>query len=256
MYTLYKIACSANGKAYIGYTSKTAEERFQTHLLNAKWKRKTALYNAIRKYGPEAFSVKVLLVCADHASACEQEVRLIAETSCLLPAGYNMTTGGDGVPLTEEQRAAAGAKKRGVCSPKQLAANQRRKGQKASDETRAKLSAARRGRKQSAEHAAKRAASFRKTIEAQITAGMRASPAERKYDRVTTRGPIRPKGPRVWTVEDRARERERALAQWTPEARQAARERAARQWTEEARKKSSEQRRARYAKQRAERSAA
>ena len=110
MYTLYKIACSANGKAYIGYTSKTAEERFQTHLLNAKWKRKTALYNAIRKYGPEAFSVKVLLVCADHVSACEQEVRLIAETGCLLPAGYNMTTGGDGVPLTEEQRAAAGAK--------------------------------------------------------------------------------------------------------------------------------------------------
>jgi group I intron endonuclease len=248
MYTLYKITCSANGKVYIGYTSKTADERFQAHLLNAKWKRKTALYDAIRKYGSDAFSVETVLTCDDHSSACEQEVRLIAETGCLLPAGYNMTTGGDGVPLTEEQRAAAGAKKRGVCSPKQLAANQRRKGQKASDETRAKLSAARRGRKQSAEHAAKRAASFRKTIEAQITAGKRTPAAERR--------PILLKGPRVWTAEDRARERERALAQWTPEARQAARERAARQWTEDARKKSSEQRRARYAKQRAERSAA
>lgn len=170
MYTLYKIVCSANGKLYIGYTSKTAEERFQTHLLNAKWKRKTALYDAIRAYGPEAFSVEMLLTCDDHASACAHEVRLIAELCCLLPAGYNMTSGGDGVPLTEEQRAAANAKKRGVCSPKQLASNLRRKGQKASAETRAKLSVARKGRKQSAEHVTKRAASFRKTIEARIAA--------------------------------------------------------------------------------------
>jgi len=256
MYTLYKITCSANGKAYVGYTSKTAEERFRAHLLNAKWKRRTALYDAIRKYGPEAFSVEVLLACKDHASACEHEVRLIAEMNCLLPAGYNMTLGGDGVPLTEEQRAAANAKKRGVCSPKQLAANQRRRGQKVSDETRAKLSAARKGRKQSAEHVAKRAAAFRKTIEAQIAAGTRSPPPERKPKRITAPKLTRPKGPRVWTAEDRARERERALTQWTPEARQAARERAARQWTEEARKKASEQKRARYAKQRAERLAA
>lgn len=162
-FVLYKITCAANGKLYIGYTSKTAEERFALHLQNARWKRKTALYDAIRCYGPEAFSVAELLRCETHAEACEHERRLIAELASLLPGGYNMTHGGDGVPLTEEQREAANAKKRGRCSPKQLASNLRRKGVKASSETRAKLREIRKGRKQNPEWIAKRIASMKKT---------------------------------------------------------------------------------------------
>lgn len=246
MYVLYKITCSENGKVYVGYTSKTAEERFQTHLLSARWKKKTALYDAIRRYGNGAFSVEVLLECESHAEACEHEIRLIKELNSILPTGYNMTHGGDGVPLTKEQREAANAKKRGVCYPKQLEANLRRKGQKASDETRAKLSAVRRGRKQTPEQIAKRVEAFRKTREAKIAAGI-----------ITPKSnAIRVKKPRVWSPEDRARERERALRQWTPEARQAAKERAAKQWNDAARKKVSERMAAWHAKQRAERLAA
>lgn len=162
MYVLYKIMCSANGKAYVGYTSKTAEERFQTHLLNAKWKRKTALYDAIRCYGEAAFSVELVLECETHAEACEHEIRLIKELNSILPGGYNMTHGGDGVPLTKEQQEAANAKKRGVCYPKQLEANLRRKGQKASEETKAKLSAIRKGKKQNPEWVRKRVESFKR----------------------------------------------------------------------------------------------
>jgi group I intron endonuclease len=163
MYVLYKITCSENGKVYVGYTSKTAEERFQSHLLNARWKKKTALYDAVRCYGNDAFAVEMLLECESHSEACEHEIRLIKEFNSVLPGGYNMTHGGDGVPLTEEQREAANAKKRGVCYPKQLEANLRRKGQKASEETRAKLSAIRKGRKQNPEWVRKRVESFRRT---------------------------------------------------------------------------------------------
>jgi group I intron endonuclease len=163
MYVLYKITCSENGKVYVGYTSKTAEERFQSHLLNARWKKKTALYDAVRCYGNDAFAVEMLLECESHPEACEHEIRLIKEFNSVLPGGYNMTHGGDGVPLTEEQREAANAKKRGVCYPKQLEANLRRKGQKASEETRAKLSAIRKGRKQNPEWVRKRVESFRRT---------------------------------------------------------------------------------------------
>lgn len=246
MYVLYKITCSENGKVYVGYTSKTAEERFQAHLLNARWKKKTALYDAIRCYGADAFAVKMLLECESHAEACEHEIRLIKELNSILPSGYNMTHGGDGVPLTLEQREAANAKKRGVCSPKQLEANLRRKGQKASEETRAKLSAARKGRKQSPEQIAKRVETFQKTRKAKIAAGIIAPKAP----------VVRVKKPRVWSAEDRARERERALRQWTPEAKQAAKQRAAKQWDDAARKKVSERMAAWHAKQRAERLAA
>lgn len=162
MYVLYKITCSANGKVYVGYTSKTAEERFGHHLRNARWKRKTALYDAIRAYGAEHFSVETILECETHADACRHEIRLISELNTLLPLGYNMTHGGDGVPLTKEQRDAANAKKRGVCYPKQLEANLRGKGRKVSEETRAKLSAARRGKKQNPEWVRKRMESFRR----------------------------------------------------------------------------------------------
>lgn len=257
MYVLYKITCSTNGKAYVGYSSKSAEDRFKAHLLNARWKRKTALCDAIRCYGDAAFSVEVILTCKTHAEACAHEIRLIAELGSILPLGYNMTKGGDGVPLTQEQREAANAKKRGVCSPKQLAANRRRKGQKASEETRAKLSAARKGRKQPPEQVAKRLETFRKNREEKIAAGLIAAPKARTPRVRNTLGKVpRDKKPRVWSLEDRARERQRALAQWTPEAKQAAKDRAAKQWTPEARKKVSERMLARYAKRKAERLAA
>lgn len=247
MYIIYKIVCAANGKIYVGYTSKTAEERFETHLLNARWKRKTALYNAIRRYGADAFAVEEIARCGTHAEACEKEIFYIASLGSKLPLGYNMTTGGDGVPLTPEQREAANAKKRGVCSLRQWEASQRRIGSKASAETRAKLSAARRGRKQSPECVAKRKETIRRNREERAAAGLADTPRPREPR------PPRPRRPRVWTAQDREKERQRALAQWTPEARAAAKERAAKQWTPEARAKVSERMTARYAKLKRER---
>lgn len=257
MYILYKITCSANGKIYVGYSSKSAEHRFKQHLLNARWKRKTALYDAIRCYGDAAFSVELISTCETHADACAHEIRLIAKLGSLLPLGYNMTKGGDGVPLTQEQRDAANAKKRGVCSPKQLEANRRRKGQKASEETREKLRALRTGRKQSPETVRKRSETLRKNRDEKVAAGLMPAPKTRTPYLLKLFGDEpRVRKVRVWSPEDIARASERALALWTPEARQAARERVAKQWTPEARKKVSERMLAQHAKKKAERLAA
>jgi group I intron endonuclease len=160
MYQVYKITCSSNGKVYIGYTSKGYLARFESHISNARWKRKTALYDSIRLYGPEAFSVELLIECESHADACAHEINLIKELNSLIPFGYNMTKGGDGVPLTDAQRAAASAKKRGRFTEKQRIAADRRIGIKASDETRKKLSDMRKGKKQSPEWIRKRTESM------------------------------------------------------------------------------------------------
>lgn len=148
-YVLYRITCAVNSKCYIGYTKYTADARFDVHIRNAKWKRKYALADAIRAYGADAFSVETLSIVGTHAEAVELERAFISAHRSMLPTGYNMTSGGDGVPLSAEAIAAANAKKRGRCSPKQMEANRRRAGQPLSAETKAKLSAVRRGKPKS-----------------------------------------------------------------------------------------------------------
>lgn len=151
MYQIYKIVCSENGKFYIGYTSKTAEDRFNQHLLNARWRKKTALYDAIRFYGNEAFSVELLVECETHEQACAEEIRFISELNCMLPNGYNMTSGGDGVPVPIEVHKEAGRRKIGVVTEKQRAYYNSRRGIKQSPEHIAKLIAKRIGSKRSEE---------------------------------------------------------------------------------------------------------
>jgi predicted GIY-YIG superfamily endonuclease len=151
MYRVYKISCSVNGKIYIGYTGKTAEERFKAHLLNARWRKKTALYDAIRAYGNDSFSVELLVECETHAQACAEEIKFIAELNSMLPNGYNMTRGGDGVPVPIEVHIEAGRRKRGIVTEKMRAHFNSRRGIKHSPEHIAKVAAKRLGSKRSEE---------------------------------------------------------------------------------------------------------
>lgn len=139
-YVIYVITCSANGKKYVGYTKRTAEWRFQCHIDNARWNKVGAIYDAIRVYGVGAFSVQKHSECADHKTACETERQLIASMATLLPHGYNMTFGGDGVPLTPERYREVGLKKRGKRSAASVAYWEKLKGRKLSPEHREKLS--------------------------------------------------------------------------------------------------------------------
>lgn len=62
MFNIYLITNKINGKEYVGMPGQGYMNRFKDHIAcsrNAD-KYKTVLYNAIRKYGEENFSVKLL----------------------------------------------------------------------------------------------------------------------------------------------------------------------------------------------------
>lgn len=151
MYSLYKITCLKNRKVYIGYTSKSVAERFKDHCINSRCKRNYALADAIRFYGESVFSVELILECNSHKEACEHEIRLIKELNSILPNGYNMTHGGDGVPMTDDVIKKMSETKKGVFTPKMAAHIERLKGKKFSQEHREKLSSVRKGVKKTEE---------------------------------------------------------------------------------------------------------
>lgn len=80
---------------YIGFTSRTLEWRRKFHLCNARlgYYPRSHFMNAIRRYGQDAFSWKILFESDDVMMLKQKEVELISRYT----PSYNMTTGGDGV---------------------------------------------------------------------------------------------------------------------------------------------------------------
>lgn len=100
---------SPSGKSYIGITSKTADARWAKHREHAIGKRDAgALYGAMRKYGPESFTVKTLVIGA-WEYLCELEKAAIKAFGTMAPGGYNISAGGEGAPgrfVSDKERAA------------------------------------------------------------------------------------------------------------------------------------------------------
>jgi hypothetical protein len=154
---LYVLAF-ANGKSYVGITSKTTERRYEDHFIHAFLDgSRCAVHRAMRKYGvPRVVSVMEGTL----AEMKQHEVELIELLKTLVPNGYNMTRGGDGVWglrfSKESRRRMSEAHK-----VENLSAETRRKIAEAnrrrrmSDENRRKLYEANKGRKLSDEHCRK-----------------------------------------------------------------------------------------------------
>src|SRR5271157_4058673 len=125
MHTIYLIKNTANYKCYVGKTSKTAQERWRVHCYEAKRHRACqSLYNAIRKYGEAAFTIREIDNAETEAEANDLErAYILLYMTNNRDLGYNLTLGGDGVA-----------------------------GLKQSEETRQKRSVALRGRQLSDEH--------------------------------------------------------------------------------------------------------
>lgn len=94
---IYKITNKINGKAYVGKTTRTVQERWEEHLHDSTKKQyytNRPLYKAIRKYGSDGFTVETLeKVDLEHLS--EREIYWI-EYFHTYTEGYNATVGGDG----------------------------------------------------------------------------------------------------------------------------------------------------------------
>ena len=94
-YSLYVIE-GPSGKQYVGI-SKNVKARWYAHVRKARTTDyRHPLYDAIRKYGAEAFAVSELYAVdrVDHAQACEQ-VEIVMRRANDREHGYNVSRGGE-----------------------------------------------------------------------------------------------------------------------------------------------------------------
>lgn len=92
---VYKIENTVNGKCYIGITSRTVEVRWNEHLSRINSTRNSRLYNAIRKYGKDNFTVTSIDSADTEAQLRELESKYIKQYDTFLE-GYNCNDGGCG----------------------------------------------------------------------------------------------------------------------------------------------------------------
>lgn len=84
---------SPSRKVYVGQTIKTLEHRLLCHKQRAR-KKHHPLYDAIRKYGWENFTVRVLCECYSQEDLDLAEQFFIQYYESLVPKGYNIALGG------------------------------------------------------------------------------------------------------------------------------------------------------------------
>jgi hypothetical protein len=161
---LYSITNKVNGKLYVGI-AKNPRRRFASHGCKAHLS-KMAIGRAINKYGRDSFELKILLN-ASREYCAEMEKKAIVAFGSLIPAGYNISQGGEGASLpaalyTEARREHL----RKLFTGRPIPQEQRKKiantlrGRPLTKQTKAKLSEVLKGRIISAEHRAKTSAAL------------------------------------------------------------------------------------------------
>lgn len=93
---IYKISSTVTDKVYIGLTTTSVHSRWQGHMYTLNTGDKKPLYNAMRKYGVDTFSVE----CIDSSATSINELKdlekmYIKKYDCRAPKGYNLTDGGE-----------------------------------------------------------------------------------------------------------------------------------------------------------------
>ena len=173
---IYKITCLVNSKIYIGYTTKTVDERFKQHIKTSKdenYKHASHLYRSMREYGVENFKVEVIDIAESYEEMCEKERYWISELDTRNPEiGMNIHEGGRGgrtgvgkqkatkkqieclsigwhMPMSDENKKLVSKihKNKVVSEETREKLRKAQTGKKASEETRKKLSELRTGKK-------------------------------------------------------------------------------------------------------------
>jgi group I intron endonuclease len=127
--SVYLLTNQVTGDTYVGITTRAVRARWKEHTYKANGRRCTTwLHRAIRKYGPEAFSVAEMATALNQPALLQAEMYFIRD----IAPTYNQSHGGEGT---------TGRK----FSPDVLAArNAKLRGRKKSPEERARISAGRR----------------------------------------------------------------------------------------------------------------
>jgi group I intron endonuclease len=110
---IYMITCEGNKKKYIGSTKNSFEQRKGNHWTSLRRgeHRNPSLQAAWDKYGEEAFSWQVLLMCQE-SDLLKEEDRLMKLHNTLSPNGFNLKEAERPI-ITEETRAKMSASKMG-----------------------------------------------------------------------------------------------------------------------------------------------
>lgn len=139
---IYKITNCFNNKVYIGQTVQTLNARLNDHKRQAKSGKSTKLYNAIRKYGIDNFSISMIDTANDQTDLNNKEIYWIDYYNAC-EEGYNIQSGGHISPEN--------AKKFRINVAERMRNVKYWLGKKHSIESKEKMSKAKLGKKQSEE---------------------------------------------------------------------------------------------------------
>lgn len=90
---IYQLTNRLNGKRYIGQTVHTLERRVRSHVRDRR--SRTAISNALRKYGLKGFDCRVLVQVDSLEELNYYEEALVRLLKTQRPHGYNITIGGE-----------------------------------------------------------------------------------------------------------------------------------------------------------------
>lgn len=94
---IYKVTNKINGKAYIGQTTKSLEQRMSCHVSKALHnKNNSYFHNAIKKYGIENFDLEIISKCSSFKLLNSMEIFYI-DYYDTFNNGYNLILGGCGL---------------------------------------------------------------------------------------------------------------------------------------------------------------
>lgn len=98
-YQIYLITNIITNKKYIGQVVKHRgyKTRFNEHICGVKYANTRLLSNSIKKYGKENFTIELLEDNISENLIDDKEKDYIKKYNTLMPYGYNMTEGGQGV---------------------------------------------------------------------------------------------------------------------------------------------------------------
>lgn len=93
---IYKISNNFDENLYVGFTSRSIEERWKQHVYLSN-KSESFLHRAIKKYGIDNFKIEVIAK-SSNIEYCRDvlEPYYIKQYNSYAPNGYNMTLGGEG----------------------------------------------------------------------------------------------------------------------------------------------------------------
>lgn len=109
--TVYHLFNTANGKAYVGQTWDSLDERWRQH---CRADGDMLVQRAIRKHGSESFDRTVLVTCGTQAELDAAEDAFMLELGTLHPGGYNLRRGGSHGRHSDESRRKMSESHRGM----------------------------------------------------------------------------------------------------------------------------------------------